>query len=60
VPVTTVARSRVANILGADGLVPDVLGHDRSEMYVVGRPTMGPVLIHVATIAESTHVLTLR
>ena len=48
---------------GADGAVrisggaigPDgwlyLLGHDRPELYVVGRPTMGPVLVHVATIA---------
>jgi hypothetical protein len=28
-----------------------VFGHSRAEMYVLARPTMGPTLIHVATIA---------
>ncbi len=36
--------------IGPDGWLY-LLGHDRPEMYVVARPPMGPVLIHVATIA---------
>lgn len=36
--------------LGPDGLLY-ILGHDRPEMYVLARPTMGPVLIHLATIS---------
>ena len=36
--------------IGPDGWLY-LLGHDRPEMYVVGRPAMGPSLIHVATIA---------
>jgi hypothetical protein len=36
--------------IGPDGWLY-LLGHDRPELYVVGRPAMGPVLIHVATIA---------
>lgn len=36
--------------IGPDGWLY-LLGHDRPEMYVVGRPTMGPALVHVATIA---------
>jgi hypothetical protein len=36
--------------IGPDGWLY-LLGHDRPELYVVGRPTMGPVLVHVATIA---------
>jgi hypothetical protein len=36
--------------LGPDGWLY-LLGHDRPEMYVVARPSMGPTLIHVATIA---------
>ena len=36
--------------IGPDGWLY-LLGHDRPEMYVVGRPAMGPALIHVATIA---------
>ncbi|MDP3495599.1 MAG: hypothetical protein Q8R82_21035, partial [Hyphomonadaceae bacterium] len=35
--------------LGPDGLLY-ILGHDRPEMYVLGRPVMGPTLIHIATI----------
>ena len=35
--------------IGPDGWLY-LLGHDRPEMYVVGRPAMGPALIHVATI----------
>ncbi|MBI1360958.1 MAG: hypothetical protein GC155_11830 [Alphaproteobacteria bacterium] len=37
-------------VIGPDGLLY-VLGHDRQEMYVLARPDMGPVLIHVATIS---------
>jgi hypothetical protein len=36
--------------VGPDGWLY-LLGHDRPEMYVVGRPAMGPVLTHIATIA---------
>ena len=36
--------------LGPDGLLY-ILGHDRPEMYVLARPTMGPVLVHLATIS---------
>jgi hypothetical protein len=36
--------------IGPDGWLY-LLGHDRPELYVVGRPTMGPVLVHVATVA---------
>jgi hypothetical protein len=35
--------------IGPDGWLY-LLGHDRPEMYVVGRPLMGPTLIHLATI----------
>ncbi|WOI53936.1 hypothetical protein [Parvularcula sp. LCG005] len=35
--------------IGPDGYLY-VLGHDRPEMYVLGKPVMGPVLIHIATI----------
>ncbi|MEZ5938427.1 MAG: hypothetical protein R3C52_09415 [Hyphomonadaceae bacterium] len=35
--------------LGPDGYLY-MLGHDRPEMYVLARPTMGPKLIHIATI----------
>jgi hypothetical protein len=35
--------------IGPDGWLY-LLGHDRPEMYVVGRPAMGPTMIHVATI----------
>jgi hypothetical protein len=35
--------------IGPDGWLY-LLGHDRPEMYVVARPSMGPSLIHVATI----------
>lgn len=35
--------------IGPDGLLY-VLGHDRPELYVLAAPTMGPTLIHVATI----------
>lgn len=36
--------------IGPDGLLY-VLGHDLPEMYVLARPSMGPTLIHVATIS---------
>jgi hypothetical protein len=36
--------------IGPDGWLY-LLGHDRPEMYVVGRPAMGPALIHIATVA---------
>ena len=35
--------------IGPDGFLY-LLGHDRPEMYVVARPSMGPALIHIATI----------
>jgi hypothetical protein len=35
--------------IGPDGLLY-VLGHDRPELYVLAAPSMGPTLIHVATI----------
>jgi hypothetical protein len=35
--------------IGPDGWLY-LTGHDRPELYVVGRPTMGPALVHVATI----------
>lgn len=35
--------------IGADRLLY-LFGHDRPEMYVLARPSMGPTLIHVATI----------
>lgn len=36
-------------VIGPDGWLY-LMGHDRPEMYVVGRPTMGPTLVHLATI----------
>lgn len=36
--------------IGPDGFLY-VMGHDRPEMYVLGKPVMGPTLIHIATIA---------
>lgn len=36
--------------LGRDGLLY-VFGHSKPELYVLAKPTMGPTLIHVATIA---------
>ncbi len=36
--------------IGPDGFLY-LLGHDRPELYVVGRPPMGPTLVHVATVA---------
>lgn len=35
--------------IGPDGWLY-LTGHDRPELYVVGRPTMGPALVHLATI----------
>lgn len=35
--------------LGSDGLLY-ISGHDRPEIYVLAAPTMGPKLIHIATI----------
>ncbi|WP_143435314.1 hypothetical protein [Henriciella aquimarina] len=35
--------------IGPDGLLY-LMGHDRTEMYVVAKPVMGPKLIHIATI----------
>lgn len=35
--------------IGPDGWLY-LLGHDRAEMYVVGRPRMGPTLVHLATV----------
>ncbi len=48
-------ESRMAPFAASGGAIgPDgwlyLMGHDRPEMYVVGRPSMGPVLIHLATI----------
>lgn len=36
--------------LGPDGLLY-LTGHDRSEMYVLAAPALGPALVHIATIA---------
>lgn len=35
--------------IGPDGLLY-LLGHDLPELYVVARPSMGPTLVHLATI----------
>jgi hypothetical protein len=35
--------------IGPDGWLY-LMGHDRPEMYVMARPTMGPALLHIATI----------
>ncbi|BEV10352.1 hypothetical protein ATDW_08480 [Asticcacaulis sp. DW145] len=35
--------------IGPDGLLY-LLGHDRTELYVLAKPRLGPVLIHLATI----------
>ncbi len=35
--------------IGPDGLLY-LLGHDRTEMYVLAKPRLGPSLLHVATI----------
>jgi hypothetical protein len=49
------AMERMAPYAASGGAIgPDgwlyLLGHDRPEMYVVARPSMGPTLIHIATI----------
>lgn len=36
--------------IGPDGYLY-VMGHDRPEMYVLAKPSMGPKLAHIATIA---------
>jgi hypothetical protein len=36
--------------IGPDGLLY-VMGHDRPEIYVLAKPLMGPVLVHLATFA---------
>lgn len=52
-PATVLARmaphAASGGALGPDGWLY-LLGHDRPEMYVVGRPSMGPTLVHIATI----------
>jgi hypothetical protein len=52
-PPTVVARM-APHAASGGGIGPDgwlyLLGHDRPEMYVVARPSMGPSLIHIATI----------
>jgi len=35
--------------IGPDGLLY-LLGHDRTELYVLAKPRLGPVLMHLATI----------
>ena len=35
--------------LGPDGLLY-VMGHDRPEIYVLAKPKMGPLLVHLATL----------
>ncbi|MCU0227874.1 MAG: hypothetical protein MUF01_09575 [Bryobacterales bacterium] len=35
--------------IGPDGLLY-LLGHDRTEMYVLAKPRLGPVMLHLATI----------
>jgi hypothetical protein len=42
-------HSTSGGAFGPDGLFY-VTGHDRKEMYVLRLPTMGPKLVHVATI----------
>ena len=53
-PVSTLDRmapyAASGGAIGPDGWLY-LLGHDRPEMYVIGRPEMGPVLTHLATIA---------
>jgi hypothetical protein len=52
-PATTLERmapyAASGGAIGPDGWLY-LLGHDRPEMYVVGRPAMGPALTHLATI----------
>lgn len=54
IPETTIARMQPyaasGGALGADGLLY-LTGHDRPEMYVMAAPSMGPKLVHIATIA---------
>lgn len=54
IPDSVIARMQPyaasGGALGADGLLY-LTGHDRPEMYVLAAPSMGPKLIHVATIA---------
>jgi hypothetical protein len=54
IPETVIERMKPyaasGGALGPDGLLY-LTGHDRPEMYVLAAPTMGPKLIHVATIA---------
>lgn len=53
IPESAIARMQPyaasGGALGADGLLY-LTGHDRPEMYVMAAPTMGPKLIHIATI----------
>lgn len=52
-PATVIERmaphAASGGAIGPDGWLY-LLGHDRPEMYVVARPSMGPTLIHLATI----------
>jgi hypothetical protein len=52
-PESTVRRmapdAASGGAIGPDGWLY-LLGHDRPEMYVVARPSMGPTLVHIATI----------
>jgi hypothetical protein len=53
IPETAIARMQPyaasGGALGADGLLY-LTGHDRPEMYVMAAPSMGPKLVHIATI----------
>lgn len=53
IPESAIARMQPyaasGGAIGADGLLY-LTGHDRPEMYVLGAPTMGPKLQHIATI----------
>lgn len=40
--------------VGPDGLLY-ITGHDRPEMYVLGKPERGPKLIHLATVEIAIH-----
>jgi hypothetical protein len=52
-PESVVARlapdAASGGAIGPDGFLY-ILGHDRPEMYVLARPSMGPTMVHVATI----------
>lgn len=54
IPDTAISRMQPHAASGG-GLGPDGLlyltGHDRPEMYVMALPSMGPKLVHIATIA---------